>query len=191
VPNSVFFSTVNALAPLLRRGELDLCESYAATQLRTLPDSPFHVVLDLEIDNEPAEASSHIDRFVRLESPRFSIKALYAEMNGFDINTDLWYFDLFAYDRYEGHIDYDWLCEWQSEAFDPFAIRGLERLQSVFATNALPDAAVRDSRDVAGILVVIKFQRFMYQAAQGALELLCPLLATAHDYDVIAEVRLE
>lgn len=158
-----------------------------AEQLRALPESPFHIALELSISNDPADAAAHFDRFFVAESKRIPIAAAYTEMNGFDINPDLWYCDLFAYTNNGGHEDYDWLADWQSEYFDPFVISGLEQLQAVYAGDAFHDEAFREACDICSVLVVAKFQRFMQAAACKMTELRFPLYVTAHDYDFIAE----
>jgi hypothetical protein len=75
-------------------------------------------VLDLAITNPRAAVAAHCDRFFRREAARYPIGAAYAEMNGFDINPDRWFFDLFAYERHGGPAYYDWLPEWRSESYD-------------------------------------------------------------------------
>ena len=43
---------------------------------------------------------------------RFDVRAVYLEMNRFDINYDRWYFDLFAYTEYSADPeDLDWLSD--------------------------------------------------------------------------------
>ena len=51
------------------------------------------------------KVAKYFNKFIKQESKRFSIKAVYTETNGFDINPDKWFFDLFAFDFYGGHED--------------------------------------------------------------------------------------
>lgn len=188
MPN-LFFATMERLTPALRRGDLEACEQEVAKEIRVLPATPFHIVLDLSISNDPADAAVHFDRFFREESARIPIAAAYTEMNGFDINPDRWYCDLFAYTADGGHDDYDWISDWQSEQFDDYTINGLERLQDVYASKAFREKANRDASDMSSLMVVVKFQRFMRQAAVHMKQLRFPLYVTAHDFDFIAAVR--
>lgn len=114
--------------------------------------------------------------------------AAYTEMNGFCINPDLWFCDLFAYHQYGGHDDYDWLADWQSEESGSFVIEGLEPLQAVYASDAFRDKRFADASMLTDLLVVIKFQDLIRRASRHMQELRFPLLATAHDYDFIYEV---
>ncbi len=187
--SDIFFELQERLTPALRAGDLASCERVVSKQLAALPHSPFHVALDLSITNSPADVAAHFDGFFRREAARFAIKATYAEMNGFDINPDCWYFDVFAFSDYGGHDDYDWLSDWQSSEYDTMAICGLERLQEVYASDAFQDEQYRDAIRVSGLLVVIKFQDLIQKAAPQIHGLQFPLLATAHDYDFIYEVQ--
>lgn len=187
--SNLFFDTMEHLTPSLRRGDLEMCEREIAKKIRALPPTPFHIVLDLSITNEPTDAARHFDRFLRAESARLPIAAAYTEMNGFDINPDLWYCDLFAYTCDGGDDDYDWLSDWQSEPFDDYTICGLEELQAVYASNAFRDESNDDASSMSSLMVVVKFQRFVRQAAHHMKQLRFPLYVTAHDFDFIAAMR--
>jgi hypothetical protein len=176
------------LTPQLRAGDLAGCEAGACDALRALPKSPFHIAADLAITNDPAEAAEHFDNFYRGEAKRFAVRAVYTEMNGFDINPDRWYCDLFAYTADGGLDDFDWLSDWQSEPFEDYTITGLEQLQAVYASKAFRDRANRDASYLSSVVVVAKFQRFMQRAVERMTALRLPLYVTAHDFDYIARL---
>src|ERR1700722_16357461 len=106
--STLFFSTMSRLTPALRQGDLDACESEVASEMQKLPRCPFDAVLDVSITNDPEDAAQHFDRFFERESKQFQIGAAYTEMNGFDINPDRWFCDLFAYAEDGGDDEYDW-----------------------------------------------------------------------------------
>lgn len=180
---------MDRLTPALRAGDLAGCESAIVNRLQSLADSPFHLAQHVSISNAPSDAAAHFDRFFERESTRFTIAAAYTEMNGFDINPDRWFCDLFAYTTYGGHDEYDWISDWQSEHFDDYTISGLEELQAVYASGALLNNEFSDASYMSSLLVVVKFQRFMDQAVRLMRNLTFPLLVTAHDFDFIAESR--
>jgi hypothetical protein len=184
--SDLFFSTMERLRPALLRGDLKACESEVAGELQKLASTPFHLVLDLSITNDPANAARHFDRFFDVESKRFQIGAAYTEMNGFDINPGRWYCDLFAYTADGGHEEYDWISDWQSNRFDDYEINGLERLQEVYASQAFRAKENRAASYMSSLMVVVKFQRFMERAASHMKALQFPLYVTAHDFDFIA-----
>ena len=174
--------------PVLHAGDTARCERTVAERLAPLPQSPFHIAIDLSITNTPTDIAAHFDGFFRQETARYKIGATYTEMNGFDINPDRWFFDVFTFTEYGGH-DYDWLSDRQSESYEDMTIMGLEPLQEVFASPAFRDKQFNDANYIAGLLVVTKFQDLIRRAARHMRELHFPLLATAHDYDFIYEAR--
>lgn len=185
---SLFFETLDKLTPHLLRGEFDHCERMACDALNALPLSPFHLATSLSITNNPVAVAQHFDEFYSRENRRFSVRAVYTEMNGFDINPDRWFCDLFAYDL-DGELeDFDWLCEWKSEPSPDVTITGLEELQAVYDSNAFKDPANCDASYLSSIVVVTKFQKFMQTAALSMEQLNVPLYATAHDFDYIARL---
>jgi|SRR5579863_4293067 len=183
----LFDTTVERLEKVLRADDLDTCERTVIEEIAKLPASPFHIATDLSISNDPSDAAAYFDRFFEIESQRIAIAAAYTEMNGFDINTNRWFCNTFAYTTYEGHKDYDWLSDWQSGDFPSFTIRGLEPLQAVYASPAFHE--FYDVAFMISLLVVIKFQKFMKAASNKMTRLRFPLLVTAHDFDFISEIR--
>ncbi len=187
--SNISFKLQDQLTPLLRAGDLTQCERIVSARLAQLPHSPFHIILDLPITTDIASVAASFDEFFQQMGARFKIGAAHAEMNGFDIMTDLWFCRPLAYKQYGGHDDYGWLDDWQSETEESITIEGLEALQAVYAGDALQDERFDDARSVTGLLVVIRFQDLIRRAAQHMKELQFPLLATAHNYAFISEVR--
>jgi hypothetical protein len=175
--------------PMLRAGDLAECERGLSTRLAALPPSPFHIILDLSITTEPDLAATWFDDFFRKQGARFQIRAAYTEMNGFNINPDLWFLNAFAYEKYGGSENHDWLALWQSEDSECIAIEGLEPLQKIYASDAFRDQRFSDACDVTDFLVVVKFQKFIQEASRHMRELRFPLLSTAHEFDFIHEIK--
>lgn len=187
--SNISFELQDQLAPILRSGDLAQCERIVSARLAALPTSPFHIILDLPITTDAEGLAAGFDEFFQQQGARFKIEAAYTEMNGFDINTDLWFCQPFAYQKYGGLDDFDWLSDWQSDEEGGFAIEGLEQLQAVYASDTFRDERFDDACSVTSLLVVIRFQDLIRRAAPHMQELRFPLLATAHDYDFIYEVR--
>jgi len=186
--SDLFFKLQDELEPVLRAGELEECDSHIAQTLRGLPVSPFHQVLDLQFTNPPKEVAAQFDAFFRKEQKRFSIQAAYTETNGFDINTDCWYFDFFAYKAYGGTTDFAWICDWQSTSWPDMALTGMETLQDVYASDAFGEESFDEASNLCSLLVVSRFQLLIAKSAPLMRELHFPLLATGHDFNYIAEV---
>jgi hypothetical protein len=187
--NDIFFDLQRQATPALRAGDLAECDRIFSDALRRLPASPFHIVIDLAFMNPPRDVAAHFDTFLRREQTRFEIAAAYTETNGFDINPNRWFFDLFAYDRYGVHDDYDWIAYWQSDPFPSMTLTGMEALQKVYASPAFHKPEYDGATKICNLVVVSRFQQLIHRSAELITELRFPLLATAHDFDFISEVR--
>lgn len=181
----------------LRTGNLDECIRRVEKVLRELPATPFHHVLDLHFTNDIQAIAHRFDQFAQLE-PSAPLAAIYAEMNGFYLNPDRWYFELFGYPVYSGHDNYDWLSRWSKQDAHQVTLTGMEPLQTVYhrdlEENTKPlstdhSGDQRLVRDIADLLVVLRFQHLIRQSTAFMSVVKVPILATAHDYDFIAEVH--
>ena len=122
------------------------------------------------------------------------MESVYLEMNGFDINPDWWYFDLFAYDRHhENSEDLDWLSDWNSDVWPQLALTGLEKVQEDFAwytgqgTKGYEDPEAEQAFEFAHLLVMCKFVKLIEACVKtGEIQKNVPILATAHDFDIIS-----
>lgn len=184
-----WYELVQQFEPSLHEGNLERCTEHVRDALLNLPDSPFHVATELDFTNDPATVARHFDEFLAQESAKFDIKAVYTETNGFDINPDRWYFDMFAYEGYAGLGDLDWLSEWTSESNQDMTLTGMEALQSIYDSDSFSDREYSTAADFASLFVVIRFQALVGRSAPLMERLKCPLLATSHDYDLIFEYR--
>ena len=184
-----WFEIAEELSSKVKDGNTQAVLNRVSEVLRSLPPSPFHLVLDLDFTNRPEHVAEHFDRFLHVQKSRFKLGAVYTETNGFDINPDRWYFDLFAYHEYGGHEDYDWLSNWDSEDSPDMTLTGLEALQAVYDSHAFRDKAFGQACEFCSLLVLSRFQDLVRRSVPFMRELDVPLLATSHEYDFIAEFR--
>jgi hypothetical protein len=105
--HATFFALTERLSPKLAKGDLVGVEREVEKRMRRLPKSPFHIVLNLSISNDPLEAAAHFDRLCKAAGKEFKVAAAWTEMNEFDINPKRWYCDLVAasQDDYDEHAD--------------------------------------------------------------------------------------
>ncbi len=95
-----------------------------------------------------------------LVTKKNKVEALYCEMNEFDINTDNWYIDSFAFAN-DGGIDLhdmEWLCDFdtdsQKETESIFKIDGYEKLQDAFENIELDSDDLQNARDWCEQIVI-------------------------------------
>ena len=181
------FDLIDQLEPKLRKGHIDACLEKAILELHKLPDTPFHIVHKLNFTNKPSKITQYFNQFIQQEKDRIAIKALYAEMNGFSVNPDRWYFDVFAYENYEGHDDYDCLAYWNSGKFPECKLTGMKKLQTVYASEAMDEPDFNNAEELCSLIVLLKFQQLISYSAKLIKNLKVPILATAHDWEFIYE----
>ena len=184
------------VVPLVQRGSFDEAEALLLAWLKSLPPSPFHVIADLQVTTPAQECAKFFDEFVARAKHEHPVKAVCAELNGFTVNTDLWFCDALAFSYHGGTDNLDWLGDFTSGHDEHLAITGLEPLQAVYAQhkNSSPDERAKhsDADILAGTLVIVKFQRLLQQALPLMKTLKCPLFASAHDdNEFVAEIRRE
>ena len=178
-----WFGVVAQIEPHLLRNDYKQSEKIVSYALKSYPKSPFQKVLELEFSNSVDDIAKSFNEFFRRESTRFNVTAIYTETNEFDINPDRWFFDLFAYDADGGLDDLDWISDWQSKDWPSITLTGMEDLQAIYASENLDEEIV----DLASLLVVVKFQRLIFNSRLKMQIGNIPVYSAGHDYDFIAK----
>ncbi len=97
----------------LRSNAVDAAAAELEARLRATQSDRFTALTATRFTNPPEDVRSFIDEFLEECEPELTVRAIYLEMNGFDINYGRWCFDSFAYDTYcDDPDDLDWLSDW-------------------------------------------------------------------------------
>lgn len=183
-----WWNLAEELEPSLCKGDLLHCRTRVSETIESFQETPFHKVLDLKFTNAPLDVARFLDEFIKQENNRDKLKAVYTETNRFDINPDRWFFDLFGYEYYGGHEDYDWISDFYTSSDLPgVTLTGMEELQRVYASDAFYEKAFREVHEYCSLLVVISFQELIKKSVLLIENLEIPVLAASHDYDFIFE----
>jgi len=170
------------LEPTLFEGDIDSCISQVVDEINKLPFSPFHLITEIDFDNSLTSVAKYFEDFISKENPNVSLKAIYAETNGFDINPDEWFFSLYGYDEFESREGFDTGDDISiSKGF--FTLTGLDKLQKVYASDAFSDPTYELAKQLCSLLVVFKFQKLIRESAKLLKVSPLTILATGHDYD--------
>lgn len=174
----------------VKRNELEGAILYLERRLRAAKSRRFDALLDATFGNDPARIARRIEAFRARQ--QFAVKAIYLEMNGFDINPDRWRFDYFAYDRYvKDEEDLDWLAEYGFSTFPSTTLKGLEKVQKVYHwysnRGGYKDPDAKQAATFATLLVMCRFAQLIERAVTaGGVTFSIPILATAHDFDIVS-----
>jgi len=180
------------LARLVRAQALDEAIAHLEEGLQATPSSRFATLLGTAFSNDAADVAAHIDGFLVECERTFEVRAIYLEMNGFDINPDRWFFDYFAFDRYvQDEDNLEWLCEFNITSWPQTTLFGMESVQRDFDWysnhRGHEDPNAKAAASYAIPLVMCRFAKLISSAVAVARRpFRVPILATAHDFDVVA-----
>jgi hypothetical protein len=167
---------------------------FISKAMENCKNKTFNGLITANFTNSPSQIQDSILVFCSECRKIFDVKAIYLEMNGFDINPDRWYFDLFGYNTVsEDYSDLDWLSDWQSPDFPDVTLTGLESIQKLFeqyeAENSdlnldEQDKDLEYNRELAILMVMAKFCKLIAESLDNK-RLNVQVYATAHDFDIV------
>ena len=164
-------------------------------RLRETGVDSFRTLLGARFTNPPSQILAQANAFIASCGSAPPPRALYLEMNGFYINPDRWFFNFFGYEK-DGTLDgddEDWLADWQFESPE-ITLTGMETVQQDYERYGQRtdgrDERTERAEEVASLLVVSRFVQLVGQATRsGPLAAEIPLVATAHDFDILGVFR--
>lgn len=191
------FDLADELNGYLLDNKLELAIEVAEKKLSELPPTEFHKIIGRNLKPLVENLINYITDFYSQSEKQFEVKAIYSEMNGFTINYDLWFIDLFAYTELGTLDDLDWLSEFEYSSSNSMIISSFEDLQAVYENymenEKWRDKALEKACEICELLIILRLQELFKDAKTTAFERNLhwkdiPLFATAHDYEMIYEV---
>lgn len=186
---SSYESSLRSISKWLKKGALETAIAECEKKLATMPASPFHVVIGRSWKEQIPEAAKWLLAFYQASGKQLSVESLYCEMNRFEINTDCWYLDGFAYDYFGGEKDTSWLTDWRhsTDSPDQLVLKHSDDIQSTFAQAELSG---EPAEDLAILLLTLRMLELVDGAAKlarsnGWLPENVPVITAAHDADPV------
>ncbi|MFN7823025.1 MAG: hypothetical protein ACK5PO_08735 [Bacteroidota bacterium] len=201
------FELADKLSELLESKKLEEAIAMAEQELKNIPTTDFHKILDknlLHLTSDLAKLINEFDKSTKevLKKKQGFIKnllgsgkevkpaAYYCEMNGFTINYDRWFIDLFSFENYS-LTDWEWLSDFYDSTVNDLTITGFEEIQKAFENvhenNRFQEPNIDKAYEVCELLVILRLQelfRETYKLNQGDWDKI-PMFITAHDYELI------
>jgi hypothetical protein len=201
------FELADKLYELLESGKLDEAIAMAERELKEISTTNFHKILDKNLLHLTSELAKHINEFDKstkdvLKKKQGFIKnlfgsekgikpaAYYCEMNGFTINYDRWFIDLFSFENCS-LTDWEWLSDFYDSTANDLTITGFEDIQKAFEdvheNNRFEEPNILNAYQVCELLVILRLQelfREVYKLSKDEWTDI-PMFVTAHDYDLI------
>jgi len=205
------FELADKLSELLESKKLDEAIAMSEQELKNIPTTDFHKILDKNLLHLTSDLAKHINEFDKstkevLKKKQGFIKnlfgsgkevkpaAYYCEMNGFTINYDRWFIDLFSFESYS-LTDWEWLSDFYDSTANDLTITGFEEIQKAFEdvheNNRFEEPNIDKAYEVCELLVILRLQELFgetYKLNQGDWDKI-PMFITAHDYELIFKVN--
>ncbi|WP_181304405.1 hypothetical protein [Rufibacter sp. XAAS-G3-1] len=190
------FDFAERVNPALQKHAYTKAIAIAESGLKETPFSNFHSVLGQSLVHQAGSLMNWVDKFYETVSKEIALGALYFEMNEFDINTDVWYIDGFAYTQ-DGGLDIEdmeWLSDVSEETMtsEEFVLTSYEKLQEVFEAEELDTQELESARDWCEQIIIVRFMELMRTVHLRAKEkdlawAKLPLYYTIHSYDFVVK----
>lgn len=195
------FDFAKRINPYLEKLDFESAIAIGEIELQKIPNTEFHSVIGKSLTEQAETLATWVDNFFNIASEKIDIKALYFEMNEFDINTDTWYINSFAFSRNGGLDleDMEWLCDFEtdseSETESIFEIEGLQKLQNAFETIELDTDNLQNARDWCEQIIIARFMELMRTAHLTATQkdyswAKIPIYFTEHSYDFVVKSEI-
>lgn len=197
------FNFAEKINPSLKSFDFDAALQIAEEELKRLPITPFHAVIGRSLNHLTRPLASWIDNFYCAAKKTTAVCALYFELNEFDINTDHWFIQGFAYEDCEfDSDDMDWLCDFTTDAHTTigsgFYLPDYPDLQTAFSeinSKKLEGNCTKEmqhARDWCEQIIIIRFMELMRNSHLFAKNTCLswsdiPILFTEHEYDFIVK----
>ncbi len=159
-------------------------------RIQKLEPSPFHKALGRSWLKQQSQLAKWLKKLYAAASKQFVAKALYVEMNRFDINTDRWYLDGFAFDEFGGDKDIEWLCnsKYTTEDSEQFKLTGMSDLQKAYESLTEDESSFFEAEQAVVLLLTLRMLEVVQAAASearanGWLPEDVPVVAAAHEAD--------
>ena len=189
----------NEIKKLVETNKIDNAIEFAESELKKIPVTNFHKVLGRDFLKLTDDLVESISYFYEKAKKEIAVKAIYSEMNGFTINYDLWFLQLFAFETCGGIDDTDWLGDYEFTINELMVLSGMEDIQSAYENymkkEKWTDKVFESAKEVCDLIIILRFQELFKKSIDVAKQKNLtwseiPIFATAHDYDILYKVNL-
>lgn len=197
------FDLEDKLNEYVKRNDLNSAIKIAESELSKIPETEFHQLIGMNLLHLESELSEFISKFYTSVKLKYTfsftkkLKAFYCEMNGFTINYDRWFIDLFSFSEI-GNEDYEWLAEFEHSTNRDLTITGFENLQKVYEdvyrNQKFDIPEIEQAYEVSELLIILRLQELFRETYKKAKESgkkwsNYPMFVTAHDYEMIYKIN--
>lgn len=190
-----FYDFEDQVVQMATTGNIQKAIELAESEFKKLEKTDFHKVLGRSL----LHLESDVDGFMNSiyeksqEALGADVRAIYCEMNGFDINYELWFVTGFSFTFCNSLDDTDWLADYEY-AFDmALVISGFEDLQKTYEDYMVNKKWKLDRLELASnfctLLITLRLLELFkasFEKYKGISEWTkIPVFVTAHESEAI------
>jgi hypothetical protein len=181
------FDLEEELQKLIDNDKLSEAVQLAENELSKYKGTDFPKIIGKNLLNQVEEFEKYLDSVFRKMKMRssiknffkiqekFSTKAIYATINGFSINYDLWFVDFFKFDFIGALDDLDWLADGQELSINPFVLKEFKDIQQIYKVHHENKMYEYDEHeeaaDICDYVVILRFyELFIEVVNKGKLK---------------------
>lgn len=191
-PPRTYERLLRTVFPWIQDGEFEHAIDRCEAELEFMSRTEYHDAVGRSWLGQTSEAARWLAGFYEDARKEMSVRAIYCEMNRFEINPIQWYVSAFAYDYFGKPDAPDWLTGWKKISSKPLVLRGMSDLQDLFARDyrSVPPRRVRTASEIVILLLTLRMHELIQVAARkarqtGRLPQDIPVLSAAHDAEVV------
>jgi len=190
------FNLETVLMELISKDKIEVAILMAERELSRYEETAFTEIIGKNLLHQIHDLEKYLKSFILKTSNRISLKSVYGEMNGFSINYDLWFLDLFGFDFLGEMENLDWLADWEDENSTKrsFVIKGFEGIQKTYQLHhenkMYTNQRNAEAADICDYVIVLRLQELFRETIKKAKRenqpwAEIPILVTAHDYELV------
>jgi len=188
------FDLADKVKRLVEINQIDKAIELAEIELKKIPITDFHKVIGRNFLSSTDSLTEFITNFYKQAVKEMEVKAMYSEMNGFTINYDLWFLDLFAFKSCGELDDIDWLADYDFSTGKSMVLSGMEDIQFVYEdymkNEKWSDEKLENAMEICEIIIVLRLQELFMNSIDSATQKKLewsktPIFVTAHDYEIL------
>lgn len=190
------------LKALLDEHKPEVALATCREELQKLPITDFHKALEINWLTLRDGVAEYINQFYKQAKRKIKdVQTIYCEMNAFTINHNGWFVQFFAFKKFLGREDFDWLSDYNYCDFEnALLFTKLEEIQAVFKNymdNKLwKDIIQKEAFGLAENIVLFSVQElFKLACSVGKTKQYewadIPLFITVHDSDLLFEATFQ
>jgi hypothetical protein len=168
------FDLADDVKGLVENNNIKQAIELAENELKKIPVTGFHKVIGRDFLHLKNDLIEFINYFYLQATKEIEVKAMYSEMNGFTINYDLWFLDLFAFETCGGLEDTDWLADFEFSIDQSMVLNGMEDIQAVYEdymkNERWADENLETAMEICEIIIVLRLQELFKHSIDMATQ---------------------